>query len=96
MEPSHPVGPTQLNAASTDLAKHVAAAEQAKRTGNHLRQIAEADAALQVDAHNVRARLLIADGLIATGSVDSGCKYLRGLTVAVARNLAQSAHCPSD
>jgi hypothetical protein len=80
-----------------ELAQHLAAAEDAKRGGNRLREIAEADAALRLDAHNVRARILIADGLLATGSIESGCKYLRGLgRNPTALAMARAASCPSD
>jgi cytochrome c-type biogenesis protein CcmH/NrfG len=73
------------------------AAESAKATGNRLREIAEADAVLRVDPKNVRAHILIADGLIATGAIESGCKYLHGLgRNPTAHALAASASCPSD
>jgi serine/threonine-protein kinase len=76
---------------------HVAAAEAAQRSGNGLRQLAESDAALQLDPHNVRARFLAADALIKAGDLDRGCKYLRQLGTnrrAIAR--ARQAACPSD
>jgi serine/threonine-protein kinase len=80
-----------------EVAQHLAAAEDAKHAGNRLRQIAEADAVLRLDAHNVRARILIADGLLATGSIDSGCKYLRSLgRNPTALQMAKAASCPSD
>jgi serine/threonine-protein kinase len=77
-------------------AAHVAAAEAARTAGNRLRQLAEADAALQADPRNVRARFLAADALIASGDLDRGCKYLRDLgknPTAMAR--AQQAGCPT-
>ncbi len=80
-----------------EVAQHLAAAEDAKRTGNRLREIAEADAVLRLDPHHVRARILIADGLLATGSIDSGCKYLRSLgRNPTALAMAKAASCPSD
>ncbi|MGE5184000.1 MAG: serine/threonine-protein kinase [Acidobacteriota bacterium] len=83
--------------ANPEIAKHLAAAEQAKAAGNRLREIAEADSVLHLDPHNVRAHILIADGLIATGSNESGCKYLHGLgRYPSAARLARSASCPSD
>jgi serine/threonine protein kinase len=92
-EPPPPVVPH----GNPEVAQHLAAAEDAKRAGNRLRQIAEADAVLRLDAHNVRARLLIADGLLATGSIDSGCKYLRSLgRNPTALQMAKAASCPSD
>lgn len=79
------------------VAAHIAAAEEAKRAGNRLRQLAEADAALQADPRNVRARLLVADALIAAGDLDRGCEHLRMLgknPTAVAR--ARQAGCPAN
>jgi cytochrome c-type biogenesis protein CcmH/NrfG len=69
-------------------------AEAAQRAGNRLRQMALADSALRIDPRNVRARLLLADALIATGDHDRGCKYLHDLgrhAAAVAR--AKQAGC---
>ena len=91
---AHPVEAPKSN---NDVLHHLSAAEQAKTAGNHLRQIAEADAVLRIDARNLRAKILIADGLIATGSIDSGCKYLHGLGKnPTAHALMTSAGCPSD
>ncbi len=81
---------------NAEAAAHVAAAETARRAGNRHRQLAEADAALQADPRNVRARFLAGDALIASGDLDRGCKYLRDLgknPSAVAR--AQQAGCPT-
>jgi len=83
--------------ANPAIAAHLAAAEEAKRAGNRLRQLAEADAALQADPRNVRARLLMADALIASGDLDRGCEHLRMLgknpTAAVR---ARQAGCPAN
>ena len=79
------------------VAAHVAAAEEAQRAGNRLRQLAEADAALQADPRNVRARLLFADALIASGDLDRGCKHLRDLgRNPTARQRARQAGCPTN
>jgi serine/threonine-protein kinase len=79
------------------VAAHVAAAEAAKRGGNRLRQLAEADAALQVEPRNERALLLFADALIASGDLDRGCKYLRGLRRNPTAALrARQAGCPTN
>ena len=83
--------------ANPEATKHLGAAEEAKRAGKTLRQIAEADAALHADPRNVRARFLLADGLLVSGDLDRGCRYLRDLgknASAVAR--AHSAGCPSN
>lgn len=82
---------------NAEAMRHVVAAEEAMRTGNRLRQIAEADAALRTDPHNLRARYLLGDGLIATGDLDRGCKYLRDLgRNPTARARARQAGCPGD
>ncbi len=79
------------------VAAHVAAAEAAKRAGNRLRQLAEADAALQADPRNVRARLLFADALIGSGDLDRGCRHLRDLGKnALALERARHAGCPTN
>jgi hypothetical protein len=80
-----------------EAAHHLAAAEAARRAGKWLVQIEEADAALQADPHSTRARFLVGDGLITTGDLEHGCKYLRDLgrtPAATAR--ARAAGCPSD
>ncbi len=82
---------------SGEVARLLADAEHAARTGKRLHQITQADAALRLDPHNVRAKLLLADGEIAYGDLDLGCKYLRELkhnAEAMAR--AKSAGCPTD
>jgi serine/threonine-protein kinase len=81
----------------SEIAKLIGEAEQAKRTRNLVRWVLKADAALQLDPRNVRARLLLADGLIASGDLDRGCKYLRELARnPTARAHAREAGCPSD
>jgi hypothetical protein len=83
--------------ANPEVATHLAAAEQARAAGNRLRQLAEADAALQADPRNVRARLLFADALIASGDLDRGCKYLRDLGKnPTAHERARQAGCPTN
>ena len=75
--------------------EHLKAAEAALRTGNRLRQLAEADLALGEDPRNVRAKYLLADALIKGGDNERGCSVLRGLgryPLALAR--ANAANCP--
>ncbi len=80
-----------------EIAKLIAEAEDAKRGRKLVRWVMKADAALQLDPRNVRARLLLADGLIASGDLDRGCKYLRDLgRNPTARKRAAQAGCPSD
>jgi serine/threonine-protein kinase len=89
-----PAGKPRVNPEAT---AHLAAAEQARTAGNHLRQLAEADAALQADPRNVRARFLFADALIASGDLDRGCKYLRDLGKnPTARERSRQAGCPTN
>ena len=80
-----------------DLARHLAAAEAARRSGNRLRQLAEADAALAVDRRHVRARFLMGEALLETGDTANGCKYLRmAKRVREARTILASGRCPAD
>ncbi len=80
---------------ATALVRHLEAAETARRGGKHLKQIAHASEALQLDARHQRARFLLGDALIETGDQANGCKYLRTATrVAGARERARTAGCP--
>jgi thioredoxin-like negative regulator of GroEL len=82
---------------NTEVAQLLADAEDAQRRGNRLRQIVKAAAALDKDPRNVRARLILADGLIADGDLDRGCKYLRDLgRNPTARARAAKAGCPTN
>lgn len=83
--------------ADDELAVHLAAAERARRAGNRLRQLAEADAALERDPRHVRARFLMGEALLETGDAANGCRYLRSAKrVAEARALLGSGRCPAD
>jgi hypothetical protein len=80
-----------------EVARLIAEAEDAKKARNLVRWVMKADAALQLDPRNVRARFLLADGLIASGDLDRGCKYLHELGKnPTARARANQAGCPSD
>jgi serine/threonine-protein kinase len=80
-----------------EVAKLLAEAEDARRARNLVRWVLKADAALQLDPRNVRARFLLADGLIASGDLDRGCKYLRELGKnPTARARATQAGCPAN
>jgi hypothetical protein len=77
--------------------EHLRNAEEAFRAGNHLRQIAEADIALRADPRSARARYLVGDGLLKSGDLDRGCKYLRELKRnPMARDRARAGGCPGD
>jgi hypothetical protein len=62
-----------------EVARYLAEAEAAKRAGNRMRWVSQADSALRLDPSNARAKLLLAEGLIAYGDLEHGCKYLREL-----------------
>ena len=76
---------------------HLRNAEDAFVRNNQLKQLAEADLALQADPHSVRARYLLGDALIKGGDLDRGCTYLRSLRRnPAARDRARAAGCPGD
>ena len=80
-----------------EVGKLIAEAEEAKRGRKLVRWVQKADAALQLDPRNVKARFLLAEGLIASGDLDRGCKYLRELgRNPTAKKLASQAGCPAD
>jgi serine/threonine-protein kinase len=91
----HSISVGKVNVAVPRQNEHLKAAEQAMKDGNRLKQLAEADFALQADPKSVRARYLLADALIKGGDLDRGCAYLRQLgrnPLAAAR--ASVAKCP--
>ena len=57
--------------------KHLRAAEAARRAGNLLRQLAEADQAHRLDPQNRRAALLMGEALVKSGDRARGCPLLR-------------------
>jgi hypothetical protein len=79
-----------------EVAKMLAEGESLRRS-NPLKAMAIADAVLQIEPRNARAKLLIADVLIASGDRDNGCKHLRDLGKnPTARARATQAGCPTD
>jgi serine/threonine-protein kinase len=90
-------GKSKPDTRAREIAKLLDEAEAAKRTRNLVRWVLKADAALQLDPRNVRARFLLADGLFASGDLDRGCKYLRELgRNPTARARANQAGCPAN
>jgi len=92
-----PTRPHGAPAGHPEVDQHLAAAESARRAGKWMKEIEEAHAVLGLDAHNVKATLLLADGLFHENDIPTGCKYLRGLgsnPLAVAR--ARQAGCSTD
>jgi len=57
--------------------EHVRAAEKARREGNLLRQLAEADEARRLDPKNRRAVELVGEALVKSGDRARGCPLLR-------------------
>jgi cytochrome c-type biogenesis protein CcmH/NrfG len=78
------------------LDEHIANALAAQRAGRRMTQVTQAHAAYLLDPHNVKAILLLADGLLAEGDLEHGCKYLHELARnPVAQQRMRSASCPS-
>jgi serine/threonine-protein kinase len=77
--------------------KHLKAAEAGRRSGNRLKQLAEAQAALKIDPKATRARFLMGEALLETGDVGNGCKYLRqAKRLREAKAILTSGRCPAD
>ena len=97
-EVSHPTPATPIhNPKSTELDTYLANAQAAQKAGKRMTQVTQAHAAYLLDPHNVKAILLLADGLLAEGDLEHGCKYLRELgRNPVALQRMRSASCPSD
>jgi serine/threonine-protein kinase len=80
-----------------DVARHLAAAEDARRQGNRLKQMAEADSALQLERGNRQAAFLLGDALLAGGDEENACKYLRrARALTQARAALRRANCAED
>jgi eukaryotic-like serine/threonine-protein kinase len=88
------------NPAATERAatidKYLAEAEAAKASGNRMRWVSQADSALRLDPTSTRAKLLLAEGLIAYGDLEHGCKYLRELGRNPAAQKMVQASCRGD
>ncbi len=76
------------------IEQHLAAADAARQAGKWMKQIEEAHAALSLDPRNVKATLLLADGLIRENDIPTACKYLHALGKnPLAQAKAKSAGC---
>ena len=94
-EVSHP--PPVHNPKPSELDTYLANAQAAQKAGKRMTQVTQAHAAYLLDPHNVKAILLLADGLLAEGDLEHGCKYLREAgRNPVALQRMRSASCPSD
>jgi len=92
-----PARPHGTPVAHPQVDQHLAAAESARRAGKWMKEIEEAHAVLGLDAHNVKATLLLADGLFHENDIPTGCKYLHALgsnPLGIAR--ARQAGCSTD
>jgi len=92
---AHP--PVLLGGRKAQIDEHLANALAAQKAGKHMTQVTQAHAAYLLDPKNPRAVLLLADGLLAEGDLEHGCKYLRELPRnPVAQQRIRSASCPAD
>jgi serine/threonine protein kinase len=76
-----------------ELADHLAAAEAAFRGKNQLKQMAEAEAVLELDRRHARANFLFGEALVRAGDAASGCAYLKKSRTAAARAVMAEARC---
>ncbi len=83
-------------AVRSTIDKYLAEAEAAKKAGNRMRWVSQADSALRLDPASARAKLLLAEGLIAYGDLEHGCKYLRELGRNPAAQKMAAASCSSN
>jgi serine/threonine-protein kinase len=67
----------QHSAVDPALARHIAAAESARKQKRWLKVIAEADQALRLDTEHQRAAFLMGEAQLASGDKANGCRYLR-------------------
>ena len=90
----NPAPPSQR---SVEIEEHLANALAAQKAGKAFTQVNQAHAAYLLDPKNVKAILLLADGLLRENDLEHGCKYLRELARnPVAQQRMKSAGCPSD
>jgi len=79
-----------------EIDEHLANALAAQQSGKRMTQVTQAHAAYLLDPKNPKAILLLADGLLAEGDLEHGCKYLRELGHnPVAQQRMRSASCPA-
>jgi eukaryotic-like serine/threonine-protein kinase len=79
------------------LREHLEAARAARAGGRSLRQLTEADLALQLSPRHPEALFLAGDALLTSGDLANGCRYLlraHGRGAAAAR--ARAAACPDS
>lgn len=80
-----------------EVQTHLRAAESARKSGNTLKQLAEADAARKLDGRSTRARYLLGDALVKSGDKTNGCKHLhRARSLSSARSAYSKAGCAKD
>ena len=77
--------------------RHLAAAEAARRQGNRLKQMAEADSALRIHPDSRQGAFLLGEALLHTGDEATACNYLRrARRLARAREIYRRAGCAGD
>jgi hypothetical protein len=82
---------------AVEIEAHLANALAAQKAGKAFTQVNQAHAAYLLDPKNVKAVLLLADGLLRENDLEHGCKYLRELPRnPVAQQRMKAAGCPSD
>ncbi|MEO8551811.1 MAG: hypothetical protein ABI678_17665, partial [Kofleriaceae bacterium] len=85
------------NPRAEEIEQHLANAFAAQQAGKAFTQVNQAHAAYLLDPKNVKAVLLLADGLLRENDLEHGCKYLRELgRNPVALQRMKSVGCPSD
>ncbi|MFT3699722.1 MAG: serine/threonine-protein kinase [Kofleriaceae bacterium] len=81
----------------SDFDDHIQLALAAQKAGKRMTQVTQAHAAYLLDPKNPKAVLLLADGLLAEGDLEHGCKYLRELARnPIAQQRMRSANCPAE
>ena len=77
-DPTPPTSTPKKSSSQVQAEKHIRAAEAARRDGNFLLQLAQADEARQLDPKNRRAAELMGEALVKSGDSERGCRLLRG------------------
>ncbi|HEY0250801.1 MAG TPA: hypothetical protein VGC41_04710, partial [Kofleriaceae bacterium] len=79
----------------SEFDEHIALALAAQKANKRMTQVTQAHAAYLLNPKNPEAVLLLADGLLAEGDLEHGCKYLHELARnPVAQQRMRSASCP--
>ncbi|MEZ4359144.1 MAG: protein kinase [Kofleriaceae bacterium] len=94
-EPTTPPASAGQDSRARRLKQHLDAAREARASGNPLRQLTQADLALQVSPRDTQALFLAGDALLTSGDLTRGCRYLAKIRKsAAALERARAARCP--